>query len=94
MTGIAAWLMALVGPMVVRGLISLGFTAIVFTGVTELVGSLVSTAQSNWASIPGTVLQLASLSGIPQSLGMILGAYMARVAMWSTVGAARYVFKK
>ena len=91
---LAAWLLSLVAPLVVRGVIALGFTSVVFTGVTELVNSLVSTAQSNWSSLPTTVLQLASLSGIPEVLGMIFGAYMARFAMWSSVGAAKYVFKK
>lgn len=91
---LASWLLALVAPLVVRGLIALGFTAVVFTGVTELVNALVATAQANWAAIPSTILQLASLSGIPESLGMVFGAYMARVAMWSSVGAAKYVFKK
>jgi hypothetical protein len=91
---LGAWLIALVGPLVVRGLISLGFTAVVFTGVTALVNGLVATAQSNWASMPVAVLQFASLSGIPEVLGMIMGAYLARVSMWASVGAAKFVFKK
>jgi len=94
MMTIAGWLMALVGPLVVRAIISLGFTAVVFTGVTSLVNQLISTAQSNWQSLPVSIMQLATLSGIPEVLGMIFGAYMARVAMWSAVGAAKYVFKK
>ena len=50
-------------------------------------------AQQSWTAIPVAVLQLCTLSGIPQVLGMIFGAYMARVAMWAAVGAARYVLK-
>lgn len=90
---LAAWLLTLVGPLAVRVIAALGFTAVTYTGVTVLVDQLVSTAQQNWASMPLAVLQLCTISGIPQVLGMIFGAYMARVAMWAAVGAARYVLK-
>lgn len=91
---LAAWLLALVAPLVVRGVIALGFTAVVFTGVTAGVNQLVQTAQSNWNSIPVAVLQLASLSGIPESMGMIFGAYMALFALEASLGFGKYVFKK
>jgi len=93
MSGIAAWLLAMVAPLVVRAVIALAFTAVTFTGVTELVGQLVSLAQSNWSSMPTTVLQLATLSGIPEVLGMIFGAMAARVAMGAAVRATRFVLK-
>lgn len=93
MMQLGAWLLALVGPLVIKAIIALGFTALVFTGVTELVNQLIASAQSSWSAIPVAVLQLCSLSGIPESLGMLFGAYMARVAMWASVGAARYVLK-
>jgi hypothetical protein len=88
---LAALLMGLVAPMVARVLIALSFTAITFTGVTALVGSLVATAQSSWSAMPTAVLQLVTLSGIPQVLGMLFGAMVARVAMWAVVAGTRYV---
>lgn len=90
---LAAWVLSLAGPLVVRVMAGLGFSAVAYTGVTALVNQLVQTAQQNWSAIPAAVLQLCTLSGIPQVLGMIFGAYMARVAMWAAVGAARYVLK-
>jgi hypothetical protein len=90
---IATFLLSMVAPMVVRAIIALGFTAVSFVGVTDLTASLVSTAQSNWSSLPAAVLQLAALSGVPQSLGMVFGALNARVAMWAAVAATRYVAK-
>lgn len=93
MMQLGAWLLALIGPLAVKVIISLGFTAVVFTGVTALVNTLIVSAQNSWSVIPTAVLQLASLSGIPESLGLIFGAYMARVAMWASVGAAKYVLK-
>jgi hypothetical protein len=91
---IAAWLISLVGPLVVRGIIALGFTAITLTGLTELTNSLVQAAQQNWAGLPVAVLQIASLSGVPESIGLVMGAYVARMAAYASVGASKYVFKK
>ncbi len=91
---LAAWLLALVAPLVVRGVIALGFTAVVFTGVTAGVNQLVASAQAGWSSLPTAVLQLASLSGIPESLGMIFGAYMSLFALQASLGFGQYVFKK
>lgn len=87
------WLMTILGPLVIRGVVALGFTAVTYTGVTALMTSLVESAQSSWAALPTVVLQLATLSGIPQVMGMIFGAYAARVAMWAAVGASKFVLK-
>lgn len=88
-----AFLLSMAGPVVVRAVVALGFTAVSFTGVTILVNELVVNSQSNWASIPNTVLQLASLSGIPEFLGLVFGAAVARAAMWASVGASRFILK-
>ena len=93
MTNLFAWLMTAIVPLAIRVIAALGFTTVTYTGVTALVNQLVTTAQQNWSSMPVAVLQLCTLSAIPQVLGMIFGAYMARVAMWAAVGAARYVLK-
>lgn len=93
MTNLFSWIMAAAVPLAVRVIAALGFTAVTYTGVTALVNELVGIAQQNWSAMPTAVLQLCTLSGIPQVLGMIFGAYMARVAMWAAVGAARYVLK-
>lgn len=89
----AAWLLALIGPLVIRGIIALGFTAVTFTGVTALVATLVSSAQTSWASMPAAVLQLVALSGIPEVMGMLFGALTARVTMWAAVSMSKYVLK-
>ncbi|MDK6078352.1 DUF2523 domain-containing protein [Massilia varians] len=93
MMNLFAWAMTAIVPLAIRVVAALGFSAVTYTGVTALVDQLVASAQQNWSSMPAAVLQLCALSGIPQVLGMIFGAYMARVAMWAAVGAARYVLK-
>lgn len=91
---IVAWLLAAIGPLAIRALLTVGFTSVVFTGVTELINALIVTAQTNWAAMPAAVLQLSALSGVPESLGMVFGALVARSTMWVTVSAARFVLKK
>lgn len=89
----ASWLLALIGPLVVKGLAAVGFTAVVFTGVELLVSQLITSAQTQWATMPFAVLQLATLSGVPESLGLIFGALFSLFTMRAAVGASRYIFK-
>lgn len=80
MSSIWAFLAAAVGPLAKRVLVSLGFGIISYTALTALVGSVISAAQSAWGGVAGAALQLSSLGGIPQVLGIITGALVARVA--------------
>lgn len=90
---ISQWLVALVGPIAARVLVSLGFTAVSFAGVTALTDQLVQMAKDQWAALPSAVLQLASLSGIPQALGMIFGAYLAWVGVWAVQNGTKYLLR-
>ncbi len=91
MKNLIQWLLAAVGPLVARAMIALGFTAVTFTGVTAAVNSLVTYAQSYWSVLPYDVLQLAHLTGVPECLGMIMAAYVARVALWASLNGVKYV---
>jgi len=93
MTTIIAWLMAAAGPLAIRVLLSLGFTSVTFTGVVLLLNSLIASAQAGYAGLPVTVLQLASLSGVGEFLGMVFGALVARTTFWVTASAVKYVLK-
>jgi len=90
---IAPWLISMAGPLAVRAVAALGFTAVTFAGVTVASNQLISMAQSNWSSMPVTVLQIASLTGIPEGVGMIAGAYVARLAVWSAINGTKWVLK-
>lgn len=89
----ATWLLQLAGPLAIRVLSVLGMTVMTFTGVVELVRELVTMAQSHWAALPAAVLSLASLAGVPQALGIVAGALVARVTLWAATSASRLVFK-
>lgn len=90
---IVAWVMGMVAPVVVRAVAALGFTAVTFAGVTAATNGLITMAQTNWSSMPVAVLQLASLSGIPESLGLIAGAFVARLVVWSAINGTKFVLK-
>ncbi|APW37528.1 hypothetical protein RD110_10290 [Rhodoferax koreense] len=89
---LAQLLMGLVAPMVLRGLAALGFTAVTFTGVQLVVDQLIAQAQSSWSAVPTAMLQMASLAGLPESIGLICGAYIARITLWSAANATKLLF--
>lgn len=80
-----AFLAAAVGPLAKRLLAAIGFGLITYAALTALVASVVSAAQSAWGGVAGAALQLSSLGGIPEVLGIITGALVARVA-YNAVG--------
>ena len=88
---LATLLMGLAGPLVLRALVVLGIGTMTFTGVTVALQGLIDMATNNWSSLPSDLLGLASIAGIPQCLGIIAGAYVARVGMWVAVSATRWV---
>lgn len=88
-----AFLLAAVGPLAVRALTVLGFSAVTFTGVSAAVTGLIGQAQTSFSALPAAVLALASIAGVPQALGLICGAYVARVTLWVGASAVKMIFK-
>lgn len=89
---LATFLMGMAGPLAMRVLMTIGFTAISFTGVQAVFDGLVTAAQGYWSSLPVAVLQLGSIMGIPEGFGIILGAYAARLALWLATSQTRLIF--
>lgn len=79
MTNLWAFLAAASWPLVRKVLVMMGIGVLTYSALTTLVNSIVSNAQSNWGQLTGAALQLSSLGGIPQVLGIITGALVARV---------------
>ena len=88
---LATWLLSMAGPLVLRALTVLGIGTMTFTGVTESLNTLIGMAVTNWASLGSDILALASLAGIPQSLGIICGAMTARVGLWAAASATKFI---
>lgn len=89
---IAAWLLAMVGPLAIRVLTTVGFSAVTFVGVQLIVDSLISLAQTHWSAMPLAALQLASLAGVPEGMGLICGAFVARVTLYMAQNATKLLF--
>ena len=91
MGGLGSWLLGIAGPMVLRVFTILGLGTLTFTGVSTSLQSLIDMAVSNWAGVGADVLALASLAGIPQAIGIVCGAMVARVGLWAAVSATRFI---
>lgn len=81
MKGLAKLLFDFLDIAPARVMASLGMGFIVYGTVMSLINSLVSQAQSAWGQLGGGAMQIASLAGVPDSLGIILGAILARAAI-------------
>ncbi|NBW79617.1 MAG: DUF2523 domain-containing protein [Betaproteobacteria bacterium] len=88
-----AFLSSAIGPLAIRALVAIGFASVSFAGVTAAFGGLQSYAQSSWAALPVSVLQLATLCGVPQALGMVFGAMSARIGLWAAANGSKLIFK-
>lgn len=86
------WILALIGPILVRAVGALGFSAVAYVGVEALIQSLILSAQNNWGSIPSSVLQLASVGGLPEALGMVFGAYVSLFSAKFAISAYKMIF--
>ena len=91
--GLIPLLMSAIGPLVIKALIAIGIGTMTFTGVTVALDGLINMAVTNWAGVSAAVVQLASLAGIPECLGIICGAMSARVAIWVAASATKFVLK-
>jgi len=85
--------MGAIGPLVIKALIAVGLGTLTFTGVTAALDGLISMATTNWGGLPADVLQLVSIAGIPQALGIVAGAFSTRVGIWVAASATKWVTK-
>jgi len=89
----ASWILTLVGPLVVKILAFLGIAVATFSGVDVAFETLQGHATSNYSGLPLAVIQLAGLAGVPQALGLVFGAFNARLMLWTAASAKRFIFK-
>lgn len=83
MANMFVWLLAAVWPLAKQVLVSLGVGWITYEAVTALVDVLKGYVAAQIGSFNGTLLQLVSLSGCVEAVGIILGALTARAALTS-----------
>jgi hypothetical protein len=85
----AAWLVAMVGPLVARVLTTLGISAVVMTGVAASVSAVKSSVLSSLSGLPLASLQLLGLYGAWEAMGMMFGAITFAVTWHTTAGSWR-----
>lgn len=78
---VAAFLASAVGPLAKKVLIALGFGVVSYGGLAVLYSSVQSQVVSSFGQLGGATLQIISLAGFPQAVGIILSALAARVAL-------------
>lgn len=81
MSTLAAFFMALVGPIAKRVMLSLGFGLVSYAAISTAVNALLGSAKSAWAGMGGDVLALVQLSGANTAVSIIAGAIVAKVAL-------------
>lgn len=87
--GVAAFLLALVQPMIARILVALGFSIVSLVGMDAVLNTLIQQLQGAWGGLPSQLLQLAGLAGIGQALGILMGAVLTRVLIWQLARSTR-----
>lgn len=76
-----SFLLAAAWPLAKKVLLMLGIGWITYEGLTLATNAVIQSAQANWGQMTGAALQLCSLGGIPDMLGIICGALVARASL-------------
>jgi len=76
-----AWIIALVSPVVKKVLLALGVGIVTYTGFDLMIGQIRDYINSQMSGLTTEVFQTISLMGVPESFGIILGAYASSAAL-------------
>lgn len=80
MANFGVFLLALVGPLARRVMLSLGLGVVSYMGLTLIAAQVRDAVIANYSQMSGSVLQLLNLIGFGQAVGVLLGAIVARAA--------------
>lgn len=83
MANIFMWLLAAVWPLAKKVLVSLGIGFLTYEGLGLIGAQVQNEIIALWGQVPGSMLTMATLLGIPQAFGIILGGLSARIALVS-----------
>lgn len=83
MASLWVFLLAAAWPLAKRILMSLGVGILTYASLGLIFTQVSNAVVANWGAMSTSVIQVLSLAGIPDSVGIILGALSARVALVS-----------
>ncbi|NIF53582.1 DUF2523 family protein [Burkholderia sp. Ax-1724] len=93
MTGLAAWLMSLAGPLLLQALVALGVGVMTVVGFDAAFSQLVSWITTGVSGLPSDMANVLAIGGVFQGVSYILGAVSARVALTGISAAKRFFLK-
>jgi hypothetical protein len=76
-----AFLLSAVWPLVKKVMISMGVGIVSYAGLTLVATQIQNSVSAAWGQVGGVALQILSLAGIPESMGIILGGISAKAAL-------------
>lgn len=74
-------LLGLAAPLASRIFVALGLSIVTYTGLNLILAGIVSYLEGALTGLPVKTLQIASLFGFPEAVGIILAAITTKLAM-------------
>lgn len=81
MVNLFAWLLAAAWPLAKKVLVSLGIGWATYGGLTLIADQIKAEVIASWGGLGQAAMQILTLGGIPQALGILLGALTAAATM-------------
>jgi len=76
-----AWLLAIAGPLAIRVLSALGIGFVTYGGLTLVANQVRDQVLSGLSGLSGSAYQVIAMTGIFESIGIMLGALSARATL-------------
>lgn len=86
---LTSWLIAMVGPVVAKILLTLGFSVVSIVGMDVVLDQIKALLLQHLQAVPAAALQVAMLAGVGEALGMLFGAIATKLVLWQMQNAAR-----
>lgn len=81
MANLITFLLAAAWPIAKKVLVSLGIGFVTYQGMSLIAEQIRNEVLAAWGQLGGATLQILTLGGIPQALGIILGGITAGAAL-------------
>jgi hypothetical protein len=71
----------MIGPLIKKAAISLGFVAVTFAGVQLAINAALNAARSAYGEFASVPAAIVSIAGFNAAVGIVLGGVVARLGM-------------
>jgi len=76
-----AFLLSAVWPLVKKVFVSMGIGFVTYQGLTLVATQIQNSVMAAWGQVGGVTLQILSLAGVPEAMGIVLGGISAKAAL-------------